>query len=107
MRRYGRLAPDAMGHFFRLIPLQFWRYRLPALGASWRWILLPKELAGERPLPSLGSESISGHRTLELRFPLASLWPAMSRDDGHELRGGCSRRLPFVLAAHTRNVPSL
>ena len=51
---------------------------------------------------------------LELRapvfFPLRCLVPtsgSYARDSRAELRGGCSRRLPFVLAAHTNNVPSL
>ena len=60
-------------------------------------------LAETCPPPLLHSQPASGCRSWEFRVPLASLWPATSRDDGHEIAGRDPRGGPASRAARRRS----
>ena len=77
-RRYGRLAPDAMGHFFRFIPLQSWWYGLP----------VPRG-----PVSSLDPVTGENGRTRHVSIPASLvqlLVPFLSYCRGSDPHGGSS-----------------
>ena len=102
MRLYGGLAPYAVGHFLANVPIGKSIVSGTLLtGASYPRICdmacqnLPTAVAPQPPA--------SGCRSWEFRVPLASLWPATSRDDGHEIAGRDPRGGPASRAARRRS----